>query len=51
MFLAKKSLLVALAIMGMATSMPALSQSSEVLNLYSARGTLFGIYQANRYQN
>ncbi len=37
MFLTKKSLLVALTTIGVATSMPALSQSSQVLNLYSAR--------------
>ena len=37
MFLSKKSLLVAMATVGLATSMPALSQSSGVLNLYSAR--------------
>jgi iron(III) transport system substrate-binding protein len=37
MFLSKKSLLVAMAAVGIATSLPALSQSSGVLNLYSAR--------------
>ena len=37
MFLSKKSLLVAMATVGLATSLPALSQSSGVLNLYSAR--------------
>lgn len=37
MFLSKKSLLVAMAAVGFATSLPALSQSSGVLNLYSAR--------------
>lgn len=40
MLLAKKSLLASLATVGvvtLATSMPALSQSSQVLNLYSAR--------------
>jgi iron(III) transport system substrate-binding protein len=37
MFLSKKSLLVAMATVGFATSLPALSQSSGVLNLYSAR--------------
>ena len=37
MFLSKKSLLVAMATIGLATSLPALSQSSGVLNLYSAR--------------
>ena len=37
MFLSKKSLLVAMATVGLTTSLPALSQSSGVLNLYSAR--------------
>ena len=37
MFFSKKSLLVATATLGLATSLPALSQSSGVLNLYSAR--------------
>jgi iron(III) transport system substrate-binding protein len=37
MFISKKSLLVAMATVGLATSLPALSQSSGVLNLYSAR--------------
>lgn len=37
MFLSKKSLLVAMAAVGFATSLPTLSQSSGVLNLYSAR--------------
>jgi len=37
MLLSKKSLLVAMAAVGIATSLPALSQSSGVLNLYSAR--------------
>ncbi|MEY3950405.1 MAG: ABC-type Fe3+ transport system, periplasmic component [Pseudomonadota bacterium] len=37
MFFSKKSLLVAMATLGLATSLPALSQSSGVLNLYSAR--------------